>query len=211
MGIFRQPVQLTLLALCGSALLASSALATPAEEITQAVAVNGVDVSVAKPTQFLKAFTAVALRTPPRELLGYVTAAVMLRSDLAPKITAVAINAAVRNLESKPAALHAVIDGIVRAAIAAQPDAALAITKAAVSAAPEWRQCIAAAAIAVLPDLKGAILHAATGRTIPFASLAFSATNSDGSSFIAASLSPANISDLADNSSVNSPEQPPLH
>lgn len=199
-----------LLALCGSAFLTASAFATPAEEITQAVAVNGIsDISVAQPKQFLKAFTAVAFRAQPRELPDYVIAAINLRQDLAPRIVAVAIKAAVKNWEAKPVALCAMIDRIIRAAIAANPDAVVSIVKAGASASPEFRHCIVPAAIAAAPSAKEAILQAATAKAVPFAFLTFSATDHSGFSYSAATLSPANISDPGDSGSVNSPEQPP--
>ena len=201
-----------LLSVCASALLGASAFATPAEEITRAVAVHGVsDVSLAQPKQFLKAFTAVALRTQPRELPDYVIAAIDLRPDLSSKIVAIAIKAAVKNWEAKPAALCAMIDRIIKAAIAANPDSVVSIVKGGASASPELRHCIVSAAIAAAPHEKDAIVHAATARTLPFAFLTFSATDNSGFSFTPATLSPANISDLGDNGSVNSPEQPPSH
>jgi hypothetical protein len=199
-----------LLILCGLALLSASALATPTEEITRAVAVNGVsDVSLAQPKQFLKAFTAVAFRAQPRELPDYVIAAVNLRPDLSPRIVAVAIRAAVKNWEAKPEALCAMIDRIIRAAVAADPESVVSIVRAGASVSPELRHCIIAGAIAAAPREKDAILHAATAKPIPFAFLTFSATDNGGFSFTPATLSPANISDLGNNGSVTSPEQPP--
>jgi hypothetical protein len=197
--------------MCASALLAAPAVATPAEEITQAVAANSIDVSAARPKQFLKAFTAVALRTQPRELPDYVTAAITIRPDLGPNIVAVAIKAAVKNWEEKPAALCAMIDRIIRAAAAADPDGVVAIAKAGSWASPESRHCVVNAAISAAPHAREAILQAATTRTIPFAFLTFSATDYSGFSFSPATLSPANISNPGDNGSVNSPEQPPSH
>ena len=206
----RSPLAQVLLA-CASILLSASAFATPAEEITSAVAVNGADVSQARPRQFVKAFTAVALRVPPRELPDYVLAAINLRPDLAPNVVAVAIKAAVKNWEAKPAALCGMIERIVRAGIAANPDAALSITKAATSASPELRKCVVEAAIAAAPSAKDAIVRAATVAAQPFAFLTFSATDTSGFSFTAATLSPANISNLGGDGNVNSPEQPPSH
>jgi hypothetical protein len=177
-------------------LFSASAFATPAEEISRAVAVNGVsDVSQARPRQFVKAFNAVALRIPPREL--------------APNVVAVAIKAAVKNWEAKPEALCGVIQRIVKVAIAASPDTATSITKAAVSASPNFRRYVVEAAVAAAPDRKDAIVEAGSARTQPFAFLTFSATDNNGFSFTAATLSPANISDLGGDGSVNSPEQPP--
>lgn len=201
-----------MIALCGSILLSTSAFATPAEEIIRAVAANGIsDVSQARPRQFVKAFNAIALRSPPRDLPDYVTAAINLRPDVAPNVVAIAIKAAVKKWEAKPAALCGMIDRIVKAAIAANRDAAVSIAKAAASTAPESRHCVVEAAVAAAPEAKDAIVEAAGARTLPFAFLTFSATDTSGFSFSAATLNPANISDLGANGNVNSPEQPPSH
>lgn len=202
-------VRVPLLVLCALVFLTASAFATPATEISSAVAVNGVaDVSAARPRQFLKAFTSVTMRAEPRQLPDYVIAAINLRSDLAPNIVAVAIKAAVKNWAGKPRALCALIERITRAAIAANPDAALAIVKAAASASPELRYCIVSAAISTGAADKEAIVRAATARALPFAFLTFSGSDQNGFSFTSPTLNPANISDLSDDS-VNSPEQPP--
>lgn len=206
----RRPLfQIVLLVLSASVLLTPSLLATPADEISRAVAVNGVaDVSSAHPKQFLKAFTAVAMRTHPRELPNYVIAAVTLRPELAPNIAAVAIKAAVKNTEKKPGTLCLLIDRIIRAAIAGNPEAVLAIVKAGASASPELRHCILTAAISAVPGSREAIVQAANARGLPFAFLTFSASGYSGFSFSAPTLNPANISDLG-SGSVVSPEQPP--
>lgn len=195
--------------LCASILFPAAALATPAEEISQAVAVQGVaDLSTAKPKQFLKAFTAVALRIQPRELPSYVIAAVNLRPELAPNIVAVAVKAAVKNLEGRPTALCAIIERIVRAAIIANPDAVVAVVRAAASSAPPLRHCVANGAISAAPQAKDAILQAARANALPFAFLTFSASGQSGFSYASPTLNPANISDLGEDE-VNSPEQPP--
>lgn len=197
------------LGLCVSTLLTAPALATPAEEISRAVAVNGVaDVSAARPKQFLKAFTSVALRVQPRELPDYVIAAINLRPELAPNIAAVAIKVVVKNSETKPAARCALVDRIIRAAIAAHPESVVAIVKAAASVAPELRHCAVNAAISAVPGYKEAIVQAANARAVPFAFLTFSGGDYSGFSFSPPTLNPANISDIGD-SNVNSPEQPP--
>jgi hypothetical protein len=126
-------------------------------------------------------------------------------------VVAVAIKAAVKNWEAKPAALCGMIGRIVRAGIATNPDAAVSIAKAASAASPELRQCIVEAALAAAPDAKDAIARAATAMAQPFAFLTFSATDTSGFSFTAATLSPANISNLGGDRNVNSPEQPPSH
>ena len=128
------------------------------------------------------------------ELPEYVVAAINLRPELAQNVVAVAIKSAVKNLEAKRGALCGMIERIVKAAIATNPDSAVSITKAAASASPELRTCVVEAAIAVVPNAKDSIVHAATATTQPFAFLTFSATDTSGFSFTAATLSPANIS-----------------
>lgn len=200
------------LVLCVALLSGVSALAAPTDEITRAVAANGVsDISQARPRQFVKAFNAVALRTAPRDLPDYVVAATNLRPDLAPNVVAVAIKAAVKNWEAKPELLCALIERIVRAAITVNPQAAASIAKAGAAASTELRRCVLEAAISAAPDQKDAIVHAVTSPTQPFAFLTFSASDTSGFSFTAATLNPANISDLRDDDNVTSPEQPPAH
>src|ERR1044072_7535276 len=121
-----QPLARLLLTFSCALLLSAPAFANPADEITRAVTVNGVsEVSAATHRQFLKAFTAVALRVQPRDLPDYVIAAINLRPDLTPNAVAVAVKAAGRNWESKPELLCPLIERIVRAAIAANPGAAV--------------------------------------------------------------------------------------
>ena len=195
--------------MCAWALLPAFGVAAPVEEISKAVAVNGnSDVAVARPKQFLKAFTAVATRVNPRELPDYVIGAVNLRPDLAPNVVAVAIRAAVRKWEGSPNALCAMINRIINAAIGANPESVILVVKAGASAMPELRHCVVNAAISAVPTAKDAILQAAAAKRVPFAFLTFSANDTSGFSFSAASLNPANIS-LLDDDSVNSPEQPP--
>ena len=190
-------------------MLGTAAFAAPVDEITRAVNANGVvEVSQARPRRFIKAFTSIALRVQPRNLPDYVIAAINLRPDLARNVVAVAVKATTKNFEGKPEALCAMIQRIVRAAIAANPDAAVSIARAGAAAAPTLRRCVVSAAIAAAPQAKDEILEAATTQTLPFAFLTFSASDSAGFSFSTATLNPANISDLAEDD-VNSPEQPP--
>ena len=209
MNHFHRPFNFVLLAVCGVALLTASAFATPTEEITRAVAVNGApDIYHARPTQFVKAFTAVALRAEPRSLPDYVVAAIHLRSDLSPNIVAVAVNAAFKRWEAKPEALCAIVERIVTEAITANPEAAVPIANAAISASPELRRYIVAAATSAKPDEKNVIVRATDDKTVPFAFLSFSAFDSSGRAFTAAPLNPSNIWDLENAGNVNSPEQP---
>lgn len=213
MNSFRQPKAfLRNLVLCGCAWLAVPVFATPAEEISRAVNANGVsNVSHATPRQFVKAFAAVTLRARPRNLPDYVVGAINLRPDLTRNVVAVAIRTAVRSWETKPQLLCAVIERIVQAAIAANPDAAAAIARAGASAAPTLRHRVISAAIAAAPQAKDQILEAAQAKIIPFAFLTFSASDATGFSFSSSNLNPANISQIGDEGVVNSPEQPPSH
>jgi hypothetical protein len=191
--------------------VAGSALATPADEVSSSLRANGIaDVSAAKPRQFLKAVTPLLLRTSSRDVPDYVIAAISVRPDLAGNIVALAVRAAIKNSEAKRGTLCLVVERIVTAAITANPNAAVSITRAGIAAAPQLRRCVASAAVAASPDRKQAILQAAA-RPIPLAFLTFSAADSNSAfSFNAATLSPANISDLSDDDDVASPEQPPV-
>jgi len=204
-----QPFARLLLTLSCALLISAPAFANPTEEITRAVSVNGVtDVSAASPRQFAKAFTAVALRVPPRDLPDYVIAAINLRPDLTPRAVAVAVKAATRNWESKSELLCPLIERIVKAAIAANPDEVVVIAKAAASASPHLRRCVVAAAISAAPEAKDEIVDAAANRVPPFAFISFSASDLGGFSYKAATLNPANIFEPVDDNTVTSPEQP---
>jgi hypothetical protein len=204
------PGNLALLTFSCLVLMGASALASPTEEIVRALTVTGTsDVTQVRPHQFVNAFNAVALRIPVRDLPVYVAAALHLRPSLAPNVVAVAIIAATRNSEAKPEALHAIIQRIVKVAIAENPELASMIAQAAASVAPELRSSILAAAIAAAPEKRNAIVNAVNARTIPFAFLTFSTGDASGFSFTAATLSPANISDVRGNATVTSPEKPP--
>jgi hypothetical protein len=186
------------------------AVAAPTDEIERAIAVTGATAPTAKAGQFGKAFGAVALRVQLHELPDYVIAAINLRPDLASKAVKVAVNAAVKKSETKPEVLCLVIERIVRAAIADNPDAILRIAKAAASAAPETRRCVIAGAVSASPETKEEIVDAVTLNSVPFAFLTFSGSDAGGFSFNPPTLNPANISELSDDDTVNSPEQPPV-
>jgi hypothetical protein len=196
--------------LCAYACLAVPVFAIPADEITRAVVANGVsDISQARPRQFVKAFAAVTLRVQPRELPDYVAGAINLRPDLAPNVVAVAIKAAMKNSEMKPQLRRMIIERIIAASIAANPNAAVAIAKAGASAAPTARRYVINAAIAAAPQAKDQIIESATAKTIPLAFLTFSAADASGFWSWGGALNPGNISDVGGNGAVNSPEQPP--
>ncbi len=153
-------------ATCGVALLATTVFATPRDEINRAVAVNAEsDVSEATQGQFLKAFTAVALRVAPDELPAYLTAAIELRPDLAPKAVTVAVKIAAKHGELKPQNLPTMIGKIMKAAIAAKPEAVVSLAEAGASALPHLRHYVVNAAIAAAPQAKEAIVNAAGNKT----------------------------------------------
>ena len=201
-----------LLVVLGSVLFSGSSFATPTEDITRAVSVSGVsDVSQAYSKQFLTAFTAVVLRTQPRNLPDYVIAAVNLRPDLSAKIVAAAVKSAARQLESKQDALCLITDRIVRAAIAANRDAAVSIAKAAIAASPASRHCVVTAAISSAPNKEAEIQVPAESPSIFLALLTLSEIDSEEFFINSATINPANLSDLTGSIVVNSPEQPPTH
>ena len=118
--------------------------AAPADEISRAVSASGAsNLAAATPAQFVKAFSATLTRVKDDRLPQYVTAAIGLRPDLAPQITAAAFRA--HRYDSKDSSCNWV-DPIVRAAIAAAPDAKAEIVRAALEADPAARECIFAAA-----------------------------------------------------------------
>ncbi|MEN3368679.1 MAG: hypothetical protein V7609_822 [Verrucomicrobiota bacterium] len=196
---------------CASTFLAVSSIATPVEEIAGAVAASGsVDGSQTQSKPFLRAFNAVALRAPARELPAYVSAAIELRPNLSGKIVAVAVKAAIKHWETRPGILCQIIERIVTAAIAANPRAAVSIAQAAVAASPDLRTCVVEAAISAAPERAAAIQSATEFRGAAFGFLTFSEKLETGFVFSAATLSPANISDLRGDQTVNSPEQPPI-
>jgi urease accessory protein UreF len=199
-----------LLVTCGCAWLAIPAFGTPTEEITRAIQANGVsDVSQAHARQVVKAFRAVTFRVQPRDLPDYVIAAINLRPDFAPNFVAVAVKATVKQSDTKPELLCALIERIVGAAIAANPSTAVSIAKAAASAAPTLRRCVINAAIAAAPQARDQILAAAT-QTTPLAFLTYSASDEVRFSSWSGALNSANIFDVGNSGGViNSPEQPP--
>lgn len=184
----------------------SSISATPTDAVNHAVHAGGAaQVVDATPDQFLGAYTAVITRANPRQLAEYVSAAIQLRPDLTPQIAAFSINTAARNTKTQQL-LAAVADGIVRAAILANPDNAVAVVRAAVGAAPSLRGRIVAAGIAAAPQLRLAILQATSGRAA--LASAFRATGSLG--IFSAGFGNTTPSDSAElDGNVNSPEQAP--
>ncbi|HEX7517231.1 MAG TPA: hypothetical protein VF345_08085 [Chthoniobacterales bacterium] len=120
------------------------AQASPSDEISRAVAAAGApSVKQADAATFTQAFSSVVIRKKCKDIAPYVTAAVKLRPDLASEITIAAFKAHRRNVND---VYCECLDPIIRAAIAAAPDAKKAIVRAAIAAYPFARECILAAA-----------------------------------------------------------------
>jgi len=180
-----------------SFLCATCTIATPTDDLTQALAVAGAaSVRQASPDDFLRAFTAILVRAKSRDVPAYVGAAVKLRPDLAGKIVFAALNTRRSKVDSNKLS-WAEIERVIKAAVAANPGAAAEIVMFAIRAQPSARDSIVATAIAAAPEQRIAILRA-VGEAAE--SAAFSQPPMIGT------LNPA---DLIDNAPVNSPEQPP--
>ena len=171
--------------------------AAPADDISRAVTSTGANaVNSATAAQFAKAFTAVVARANAQQTPQYVTAAIKLRPDLAPQITAAALRA--RKPGNRVDDSCDWVTPIVGAAVAAAPNAAAAIVRAAVAADADTRECVASAAIAAAPGARVAILQAAGTSAGQGASTAsFRAAGVDAgniNSAAAGTINPANVS-----------------
>ena len=143
--------KITLISIAATAvmcLVVSSLQAAPSDEIQRAVARSGApSVSQAQPDVFLHAFSSVLVRNRGNAA-ACVSAAIAMRSDLAPQITVAALRAhrpGAGKIAEKQASCDWV-DPIIRAAIAAAPSAKDAIVRATIDAEPYARECILAAA-----------------------------------------------------------------
>lgn len=172
------------LAIVGALVVSLSAgpplAASPADEITRAVAVRGLsDPARAPAKEFMTAFTAVVLRVQPAELPRYVAAAVKLRPDLAPKIVALAVRVSgnwhrdrpmtvslAGDLEKTPPAERCeLIGAIVKAAVAITPNTVAEIASAAAGADRDMRQCVIEAAVSAVPGAEAEIIEAVNATT----------------------------------------------
>ena len=118
--------------------------ASPADEISRAVlAAGATSVAQANAQTFIQGFSAVIVRAKASNIAGYVTAAIKLRPDLASAITVAALRAHHQDATDRSCGW---VDSIIRAAIAAAPDAKKALVRAAIEAEPWARECILAAA-----------------------------------------------------------------
>ena len=156
------PDRVKVIALCASFALcavgARHAAAIPSDEIRHAVTAGGAaEVATAASAKFVRAFSALLARVPAKTHPDYVTAAIKLRSDLAPEITVAALHAHRRPRNDVVDSCDW-IDAIIRAAIAAAPPAKEAIVRAAVKAEPFAQKCIFAAA-GIQDDVQTAFLQ----------------------------------------------------
>lgn len=184
-------------------------LASPEDELsraaTAAISNNGQESS----EQFLRGFTATAVRIKRREIPAYVSAALHLRMDLAPAITAAAVTVVINNPPAERRSECALISRIIAAAIEANPAEAVPIVQAALEVTPNFSECIVAAAVAAAPDQKVAILRAAQTHPTLFAFLRLTRTENGGIPIErAGALNPASLT-VHNTVVVISPEQAP--
>lgn len=175
----------------------AAVLATPSDEISRAVSANGVsDVNQATAKQFSRAFSAVLVRVKAEEVPSYVSSAIILRPDLAPQITVAALKARAgqQYYQIERQISCEGVNEIIRAEIAAAPDARDAIVCAALNAVPLLRECILAATGVKESEL--AIFHPPCIRA------------GDISTTVLGTINPRDISS-AGSGNVSSPEQPP--
>jgi hypothetical protein len=199
----------TILALVFLVSFASPALASAQEELTRAAGVSG-DLPETSPDQFLRGFTATIVRMKRRELPGYVVAALQLRADLAPQITAAALRVARNNTPADRRGTLTFISRIITSAVEGNPAEAVATVQAALEVAPSFAQCILSAAIAAVPDQKMAILHAAQTHPALFAFLRVTGTdNAEVSIDSSGALKPGSLSVPNRPTVIVSPEQVP--
>lgn len=118
-------------------------VAAPADEIARAVTAGGASsVEDATPVQFVRAYSSVLIRVKESKRCEYLTAAIKLRTDLAPQITAATLRAHQPGVDDT----CDWVNPLIRCAIAAAPTAKDVIVRAAIEAQPYARECILAAA-----------------------------------------------------------------
>ena len=167
--------------------------AAPPENTMPTITVQGPASATA--TQFLSGFISTAMRLNGPNLISCTATAVKARPDLADKIIVCALNIARINGRSFAGRLPvALINQLIKAAVAAAPTASSAIVKAAIASEPYARDSIIAAAVAAAPDQESEIQVAAA--------------NSSTMSMLAMTVT-SNPSEAGPLGPVNSPEQPP--
>jgi hypothetical protein len=168
----------------------------PADQMAPPITVRASSSATGAAAEFLTVFISTAVRLNGAKFTSCLATAVKLRPDLAGKIVVCALN--ISRLNAHPLTGHlslGTIDQIIRAAVAAAPEAAVDIVKAAIQSEPYARASIIAAALAVAPDQESSI-RAAVNETVPMSILPSFAT--------------LNPKDNAPSDNVNSPEQPPV-
>jgi hypothetical protein len=159
---FSQRIAASIFALALALFAAQSAFASPTTEIARAVNVTGgADVKHAGPSTFMQGFNAVIIKVKQAETPLYVSAAVKMRPDLAPRITVATLNARGRDRHSCED-----INAIIKPAIAAAPDSRYAITRAVLAARPTSRQCILQAAGISDKDARVAYTRRSDGKEV---------------------------------------------
>jgi len=149
-------------------IVASSIQAAPSDDIQRAVAKAGApSVSAAPADVFLHAFSSVVVRARGNAA-AYVAAAIAMRQNLAPQITAAALRAyrTGRNKVTGEEGSCDWVDPIIRTAIAAAPSAKVPIVLAAIAAEPYARECILAAARMSDKDLRLAYTRRSDGKEV---------------------------------------------
>jgi hypothetical protein len=167
-----------------------------ADQIALPITVRASSNAAGPANEFLTAFISAAVRLDGEKFISCLATGVKLRPDLAGKIVVCALNISRLNVHPLMGRLPlSTIDQIIKAAVAAAPEAAADIVKAAIQSESYARNYIIAAAVAVAHDQESSI-RATVNETTPISILA-----------LAASLNPTENGLPAN---VNSPEQPPV-
>jgi hypothetical protein len=167
-----------------------------ADQIAPPITVRASSNATGAANEYLTAFISAAVRLDGAKFTSCLATAVKLRPDLTGKIVVCALNISRLNVHPLVGRLpFSTIDQIIKAAVAAAPEAAADIVKAAIQSEPYARNYIIAAALAVAPDQESSI-RSTVNDTTPMSL-----------SPLVASFNPIERIPF-DN--VNSPEQPPV-
>ena len=171
---------------------------TPDETVVNPIIVKGSATGAeSQPDQTLAVFITTAMRLRGPKFLAYLSSTVQTRPDLAARIVVCALNISRLNLPSTQSQLPlALIDQIVKTAVAAAPESATEIVSAAIRCEPYARTTIVAAAITAAPAQASEIAMA-MNQTSSVSMFALAS---------AAAINPVNDGGAG---AVNSPEQPP--
>src|SRR5437879_4080808 len=177
------------------AIAAAQTASVSADQIVAPVTVRASSSAAQTGTaQFLATFISTAARLEGPKFISCLTAAVKLRPDLAGKLVICALNIARLNAHTLTGRLSpGTIDQIIKAAVAAAPEASPDIVKAAIQSEPYARDSIIAAAVTAAPD-QASDIRVAVANTTSMSILPLATT-----------FNPAQDGP----SPVNSPEQPP--